>query len=274
MLPPFRREPYNNRAATASMASLIRSRGDIEAQGALAQGNARAQMWSGIGQTVGNTMASLVEYKMDAPRREAEQLALTEAKRQASERSNLRGLEQMAGAAQMPPEQRADLLEREGYFPEAEQARAQASRRMNDVRSRIEANATIFGKGEQALREIQRDPSRYPEVRPMLVDLAASIHPDLGKEIPETYEPGQIKGLLQFAADAPADAPRKAKDLQQMDAASKRVGGLDTQLKKVAGWLAPSRSEDDWTGNLALAPSGGGAGGGLGVPGRPHLSEI
>ena len=255
-LGPYVKPVFDNRASTRSLSDLIRSRGDLEAQRQLQRGDSAARMWGAVGQAgqmVGQSLADLREWKANEPFRKEQLAQIAERQTARSKAANLEGLNQMAGAAQMAPEQRAGLLEREGYFPEAEQARAMGSRRMSDVRSRITANATVFGKGAQILREVQRDPSLYAELQPALVDLASSVHPDLGKEIPPTYEPERIKGLLQFAADAQAEATKRAADLKRLDNITDAVKRVDTTRKTLAGWLESAKTEADWNANLDLA---------------------
>lgn len=59
---PLYTTPYDPSYGTARMSELVRRRGDIQAQSALAQGAARAQMGNAIGQGVSGLMSDLVRY--------------------------------------------------------------------------------------------------------------------------------------------------------------------------------------------------------------------
>ena len=81
-LPPFRRVPYDASQATSRMSDLVLRGGDIRAQGELRGGAIWGGMVNQLGQIAGKTLGDLAAYREEAPRREAQQLALGKLRRE------------------------------------------------------------------------------------------------------------------------------------------------------------------------------------------------
>jgi len=165
------------------------------------------------------------------------------------------------------PIEAAKLLEGEGDFTNARLLRDKASeirlKSVDDMHQRLDQHKTVFGQGAQMLKEVEARPDLYPEVRPRLMELAASLDPNLAKEIPEAYEPEKIRGLLQFAQGAAeASAIRQRglvtlkEALAQTDDSVKRTDGY---RKSLSDWLSTATTAAEWDATKQHA-------GALGIP--------
>lgn len=258
---PYVRRPYDNSSATASMADLIRRRGDIAAQRELQRGDATAQIAQTVGQAATGMMSDLLRARSDQrvqKERDAQiadrQLERDQRARALSRENNQEGLDQMASAAHLTPEQTADLYDQSGYTREAQSKRDDATKRRDQsiasALQRINLTKTTVGQGAQILQEIQKDPTLYEELRPKLVELAGSIDPGLANEIPQTYEPNTVTGLMQFATQAAVEAESHARGLAKLkDAQQDGLDSLQRTTKQrvgIAQLLSTAKTPEAW----------------------------
>lgn len=76
---PYVRKAYQ---PSSRMADLVLAAGQQQAQAERERGERSAQLWSGLGNTVGRTMASVIEAQSEAPRRELQRVQTENAKLQ------------------------------------------------------------------------------------------------------------------------------------------------------------------------------------------------
>lgn len=155
-------------------------------------------------------------------------------------------------------DQAATLLEQQGEWAAARNLRDNAQRirqeTVNGITERLGQHKTVYGRGAQALREIEAQPDAYGDVRPQLVELASALDPRLAAEIPETYDPEQVRGMLQFVE---AGAAQTETRLRAVAAASAAQEAADDALKRTAAhrtmageWLSASPNQEDWDASL------------------------
>src|SRR3990167_8285910 len=154
------------------------------------------------------------------------------------------------------------LKEKQDQIKQAQ--RQQTHDAVTALGQRLGGLKTTAAKGAELLREIDTDPARYPQVLPMLRDLAGSLDPRLAQEIPEQYDPARVRSMVQFAADLEgvADARVKATELLKTRLAEKKAAkeAFDLDRKIAGGWFSVSPNQDDWdqsmeyAGQLGIAP--------------------
>lgn len=171
MLAPYQARPYT--PDSRRMADLALREGDIAAQGHLARGAAWSGMLSDLANITGRSLMGVAAYKEDAPRREAEQLAVQEGRRRASERANVRGLAQMAGAAKMSPEQEADLFQQEGFREHADSIRANALKLTAARRELALSTLQILDGLSRGMAASQYSPNAFLQSTDALVKMGA-----------------------------------------------------------------------------------------------------
>ena len=170
------------------------------------------------------------------------------------ERAVQQRIEEAFKTAKGNPEKAADILESQGEWIAGRKIRDNATtirqQMVGDVQQRLDHHKTLFGQGAQFLREIEQRPELYPDLRPRLVELATALDPRLASEVPETYDPEKVRGMLQFVeggaqvidARTRAMAAAKAAQDASMDGA-KRV----TEIRRTIGdWFSVSDSQQDW----------------------------
>ena len=223
-------------------ADLVRYSGAQEADAIRQQGNISAQMWSGLGQVLGSTFSDLGRLS-EGQRRER----VAEGKKKAEG-------DMLNMVSTLPPEQAAKELRSAGYLERADEAEKRGkdarTETLNMAFRRISTQSTLLGKSAQLLKEVQQRPELWPEVRPILVDAAAAIHPNLVNEIPEPFEPERIKAMMQFASDAKLTADTVANATKQAQTAYKLEQdgreSLDAWRKSVGTALSVAKTPEDW----------------------------
>jgi hypothetical protein len=128
---------------------------------------------------------------------------------------------------------------------------------LNGIGERLDQHKTIYGQGAQLLQEIETRPDLYPQLRPKLVDLASSIDPSLAAEIPEAYEPQQVRGMLNFTTGAAQMADARSRSVAaaklRFDERKTEQERLELDRKIVGEWFSVSPSQDDWADSYARA---------------------
>lgn len=241
---------------TGTIADLIMRRGQARAQADQASSQAWANGIGQLGQIAGGTIASLARIKQDEPRQKLEAAKMAE---QTQGLEGQRLLRELITSNTDPETNRtnysgvANELRTAGHGDLAESVtqrwQGEQSKALNDLAQRVNSHKTIFGQGAQLLQEAKTRPDLYPQIRPKLVDMASTIDPRLGAEIPETFDPAQIDGMIQFASSAVADADRRARGLETLkqahattDDAVKREG---LHRKALSDWYATVTSSED-----------------------------
>ena len=122
------------------------------------------------------------------------------------ERAVQQRIEEAFKTAKGNPEKAADILESHGEWMAGRKIRDNAmtirQQTVEQVQNRLDQHKTLYGQGAQFLKEIEQRPELYPDLRPRLVELATALDPRFAQEIPETYEPQKVRGMLQFAEGA------------------------------------------------------------------------
>lgn len=159
----------------------------------------------------------------------------------------------------------AKILEDAGDFvtakPLREQAKQQRAQALQETQQRLGLASTVFGKGAEILRQVEAKPELYPDLRPQIVDLASQLDPRLGAEIPEAYNPEQVRGMLDFSMRGAEVATTRARALQTLTATQAAqkdaLERVQAHRKVVGDWFSVSTDQDDWDQSRALAASHG-----------------
>ena len=264
---PFReRDPYKQDAGR--MSDLIRMRSAAEARGIEDQGNASAQMWSGIGNAVSGTLSQLAQYKADTPKREAAQLEMNEKQRVVREQANLRGLDQMAGAGKMDAEGRASLYEGEGFQKEAAGIRSEDTRQkigqLDLVGKELEAQKQRRGQVAGMLRSYDSlsEEAKAAAYQRDLLEIRKLV-PEFANKIPNVYDAASVRQMIDYGttlqeqAQIQQMATAKAQEALAMDRNSReaRVAHQDALMMG----LRAAATKEQWDATWATADQ-------LGVP--------
>lgn len=248
--------PYINPRAN-SMAQLMLQRGQSAADAERRSGEVWGNTVANVGQQFGRTMSDLMRQREDAPRRAVDDALLREKSHELRGAQILRELgtrladpqtgnvDAIAMAKELRTAGHADLAARVEATHRQEQDKA-----LDAMLQRVSAHKTAFGQGTQLLRELETQPTLYPQIRPKLIELASAIDPELGANIPEAYEPTTVKGMMDFTLAAVKQAETRERALVKLKAAN---AATDDQLKRtklhresLADWLSTATSQQDW----------------------------
>ena len=245
---PYQKRIYENPAGYGRISDLIRQKGVIEADREQQSAARSAVLVTNIADIAGQSLGTYARLKADEPRqkRAAAQLAKEEKAERRGE--NLRGIQMMY--ADQPLEEQEKTLRREGFGPEANVVRQQHQQETQMALARIGQHKSDFGQATQLLQEVQQRPELYPQVRTRLMEMAQGISPELAAEIPETYEPAKVQGMLQFAQSALQAndiAERTLVKLQKADDLVRKGLNAEQDYREAIG-IAASRtnSQEEW----------------------------
>jgi hypothetical protein len=90
-LPPYQSRPYDY-GPTSRLSDLIRQRGSVGAEAELRNAAVRSRMAQDLAGVASQTLSSLAKYQEDAPRREAQTLALEEGRARKADRATTTAL--------------------------------------------------------------------------------------------------------------------------------------------------------------------------------------
>lgn len=142
-----------------------------------------------------------------------------------------------------------------------QQGRQRQAGALSDVVGRINEQKTFYGQGAALLQAIEQNPALYPQLRPKLIDMASAIDPRLASEIPEQYNPGQVRGMLQFAQDGAATLESRAHALKLHEEAEKAQRGsreeFEAQKKALEAMLSTAKTQEQWEAFKGLALQAG-----------------
>lgn len=254
------KRPY---VRSGRLADLIRDRGRSAADAELRRGDISANMWSNLGQTFAGTLSSLVRDRADAPRRQFEALQLEDATGRIHRDRAIRDVGRLTQGDPDAYAREVGLIDPErGRVLEAGQ-REQRYQLMTQIAQRLHQQKNVFGRTAQMLAEVETRPDLYPQMRPHLVELAGSVTPELASEIPDTYDPTSVRGLLQFASGAAEQTAKRERGLYLLHEGEQE---LDNTLKRdklytesLSSWLSTATSQEDWDSVLEMSR-------GLGMP--------
>lgn len=266
---PFQRQPMDRTAHRGRMTNLMVRGGDIAAQGALRQGDISAGVWSGIANIAAGTAANIFSPEAQLKRKEiaSREADLVDKERARSRERNLDGLMQMIG--EMPPDDAADVLDREGYRDEAlklrQQTKAKRDMILDDQRQKWEgaqqnldqASRLMMSVTERSTPEAQA--AQYAAVLPKVRELlGAEGATQLG--VTDEFNPEAVAGAAEWTMTA---AQRVNYRRQMMADAKTEAKTKEERLQWGATFLAGLQSDvdtqDEWEANNALAKA-------LGVP--------
>lgn len=233
---PYTPSPYvpqiyqpNN---TGRLSDLIRQQGTITGNRMRNETAANALMVQAIGNQVGGVLSQLAQYKMDEPRRKAQEAEYKEAERQRQQAAQFRGLEQMAGAGKMSADDRAGLYEQEGFHAQAEGVRDGERKRQIDQYALTERQMNLTAKklfdGVETLHQIQNIPDEaqraqaYTAALPKLKGYAGE-----NAQIPDAYDPKSVENMITIGATAAQKAQWQGQALQAAQLAGAEFGNQE-----------------------------------------------
>lgn len=207
-----------------SLGELLRLRGQHAAEAELRGGQIQAELWSNLGNTIGQTIQGISKERQDAPIRarqaEMDEIALTNARRErdAGDRLNRQDTAFMAlfdkfPDGNIPPRETMSI-----YGPQRGMQIAQGLTAFGELASKKDTNAReTAGRlaiGMTALSpEMQR--MMWPRVR------AAAIEGGLGdaQTIPETLDPSFLNGVIGWSrGELPQTAAPKTREIRVRNA--------------------------------------------------------
>jgi hypothetical protein len=232
----------------STLADLVRSRGRALADAELRRGAIAADMWSGIGRTVGGTLGDLARAREDTPRRAWEKARMQD---DIGRINRERAIRDVGVKTQGDPEAYArevGVIDPErGMALEAQRA-AQRTAALGQLAQRVNQHKTIYGRAAQMLDEVERAPELYPQIRPQLVDLASELDPALANDIPEQYEPERVRGMLQFVVGGAEQTEKRARGLAELEAAEQATDDLlkrtTLRVDGLSKWFESADSPD------------------------------
>lgn len=249
---PFVGRVYDDAASTVRLSDLMRRRGEIAGDRLLRQGEISGRMWQDLGQTIGDTVTRLGAHYADAPRREAEAAQIASQTAKLKRESRLNQVKEMI--ANLPPDTGITELRRMGFGDEA----TAMAKTLSDERQRavsamltpVNSVKTAFGRGAAILSEVNKNPALWPELRPLLVDLAAQVAPDLANQIPAQYEPTHVRQITDFVIATASDVDRLARAAEKAREALKAGDdtrqSLDRWRQSIGTALSIAKTEQDW----------------------------
>ena len=148
----------------------------------------------------------------------------------------------------------AAALEQQGDYVNAktirENAKAMREQFLGEVTGRVTAHKTAYGQARQLLSEVEKDPTTYERLLPQFESLAASIDPRLAADVPKTYEPEKVRGMIQFVEAGDQQAASRLVAAEGLKALQTFQGNQQERFgkeRKVVGdAMSGARSQDDW----------------------------
>lgn len=197
---PREYEPRQYERQTGRLSDLIRAQGAAQARGEREAAAISGQLGQSLGQQASGVLSQLAQYKMDAPKRQHEQMLRDEQARKVREEGNIRGLDQMA--AGMTEDKRADLFDQAGYRDRAMEIRDRdrtrkaqefdfTAKQLAQERQRLSETANILNEIEKA--PIEERPARYAAI---VGDLRKRVGPELAAKIGDNYDPAAVRGMI------------------------------------------------------------------------------
>jgi hypothetical protein len=115
---------------------------------------------------------------------------------------------------------------------------------------RVGLHKTLYGQSAEWLRGLEADPSRYPEIRPYLVDAASQISPELAQRIPEAYEPTRVRQMMDFVTQSAQELDLMHRSIAKADDARQRAADRVKQdnlfRESLATALAGATTPETW----------------------------
>jgi hypothetical protein len=115
----------------------------------------------------------------------------------------------------------------------------------------------MYGRTAQLLDEVQRRPDLYPQLRPQFVEMAGALDPRLAQEVPESYDPQRVRGMLQFVTGGAEQVDLRSRGLAALEAAHAET---ENALKRdalyresLSNWLATADDAEEWRSTQAYA---------------------
>ena len=148
----------------------------------------------------------------------------------------------------------ATFLEEQGEWTLARNFRDNAQQireqTVTAIGQRLSQHQTIYGQSAQYLKELEARPELYPDLRPKLVEMATALDPRLAQEIPETYDPETVRGMIQFVEGGAVQTDARLRAVAAAEARLKAKQGAVKDLttdRQIAGeWFSVSANQEDW----------------------------
>ena len=99
----------------------------------------------------------------------------------------------------------------------------QRDERWRALSDRVSKHKTIYGQSAEWLRGLEEDPTRYPEVRPFLVEAAGQLSPQLAQNIPEAYDPERVRQMMTFVNQSAQEIDLLERSIKKADDARTRT---------------------------------------------------
>jgi len=152
----------------------------------------------------------------------------------------------------------AGLLEQQGDWTSSRALRDRSTEirtaLVTKAGERLDQHKTIYGKSAQALKEIEARPELYADLRPQLVEMASALDPRFAHEIPEQYDPAQVRGMLQFVEGGAVQAETRTRALtaakQALELQDKSNERRAAHRTMTGEWMSASGNQEDWDASL------------------------
>jgi hypothetical protein len=265
---PFYRNPY-----VGTLAELAGAPQQIEAQRVLRDSAIHGQMAEQIGAIGTNTLDALMRYRADQPRRE---LLAAQAEHARIETATARRGQQEDQAIRTAMVNNGGDVESAlaelrtsgdiGVTAATKLQKQITDARMSDLRTQdetLKATQAKLTQASQFLRGVEDRPEEeradaYTQIVP---HVRAIVGPDLGKMLPDEYDPSVVGQAITWGETAQQTLERRRAALEaarQAQVSAKNDRDKDEYYTKSLGnWLSTVESQDEWDAALKFAKEQG-----------------
>lgn len=257
MIGPFQARPYDGSQGARRLSDLALERGRVSAEGSLRQGATWGGAVSDVANIAAGTMAKLGQIEEDRPFREQR---ATAAKADTAKNNRRMALDDaLKAAGQYDPDDAIEFLRKEGFAEEATAMQKELSvARENEIDAQGKklkfaadslANAgTILSSVRDA---VGAEAETYAAVLPKLREL---VGPDLGKALPETYDPKFVEKAMTWGMSTKDRLTLQAETVKNSNLTGKDKRERDEYFTgALSKMLGTAQSQEQWAEALTYA---------------------
>jgi hypothetical protein len=248
---PFQLEPYRS-PNTTTIANLIGGADEARAEGIRRSGAAIAQGVESVGNLAGATANNLVRLKLDEPRRQLEQLQLSEAQRAHQDDLDARDA---FTQAQGDPDKAVALLEQKGNYHVSMKLRSELNQqRLRDIETQghlLDNTEKRLGQVTQLMQAVETDPDPPTAYKRVVTAARQYAGPQLAATIPDEYDPSTVAQLKTWGMKS-VDYARTRRDAattaaEGLRSAVTRIELNDKMTTALAQYAQTIDNQDEWT---------------------------